>query len=400
MNKIRIAFIKQDGLQCGGTELWLQNIAAKLNKQKFCADYFYTGETDPDRAAFLSQNGVRLVPVECSGYDKKQDDKWLDTNFFELFNEDNYDLIQSAIAGPRQWPFYLLKKPVIHSVHLGHYADTSDNVYYSFFLSEWMRRRNAKLGGIYQLSSVVPVGVSLPLCSEDLRAELHIPQNAVVAGFHQRNADNIFSPIPLNSFAKLQQNDRYFIILGGGEKYTQQAQKLGIKNFIQLPHTHDRNMISKFLNTLDIFAHGRRDGETFGYVFAEAMIHHLPCIGHKSRKQNAHKDTIDNGGFFVRSQKEYTQKLKILFENEKLRTELAEKAYSSAKKRFVDTDYIREVERVYEQIYMNSTAFQKKFKRLKLWQKIRKYLRPLSKEKRGDKKILKIFGFPVWIKKD
>ena len=42
MAKIKIAFIKQDGLSCGGTELWLQNIAAGIDKQKFEADYFYT----------------------------------------------------------------------------------------------------------------------------------------------------------------------------------------------------------------------------------------------------------------------------------------------------------------------------------------------------------------------
>lgn len=399
MTKIRLAFIKQEGLSCGGTELWLQNIAARIDKQKFSVDYFYTGNTDKFRAKFLTDNGVKLIKVNCSGYDEKENGKWLDSNFYELFNENNYDLIQSAISGEKQWPFYLIKKPVIHSVHLGHYADTSANIYHTFFLSEWMRKRNAELGGIYQLSSVVPVGVSLPLSNDNLRDELHIPQNAVVAGFHQRNANDIFSPIPLNSFAKLQASDRYFIILGGGQKYSEQAKKLGIKNFIQLPHSNDRTMISKFLNTLDIFAHGRRDGETFGYVFAEAMIHNLPCLGHKSRKQNAHKDTIANGGFFAKSQNEYTQKLKLLFENQSLRQELGNKAFQSAKERFIDKDYIQDVEAVYQKIYQNSPNFQKQFKRLKFWQKVRQYLRPITKEKQGEKKVLKLFGIPFWYKK-
>lgn len=399
MAKIKIAFIKQDGLSCGGTELWLQNIAAGIDKQKFEADYFYTGETDAGRAAFLTSHGVRLIKVQCGRIDEKENGKWLDSDFDQLFNEENYDIIQSAIAGPKQWPFYLMKKPVVHSVHLGHYADTSSNVCHSFFLSEWMHRRNARLGGVYRLGSVVPAGVSMPLCSDDLRSELGIPHNAVITGFHQRNADDIFSPVPLNSFAKLQQKDRYFIILGGGSKYGEQARKLSIKNFIQLPHSSDRVMISKFLNTLDIFAHGRRDGETFGYVFAEAMIHRLPCLGHRARKQNAHKETIADGGFFAKSQGEYTEKLKLLFEDEDLRKILAEKAFCSAKKRFIDHDYIKDVERVYEEIYQNSPEFQRRLRHLKRWQKISLYLRPYSKEKSGNRKVLKIFGIPFLTKR-
>ena len=89
----------------------------------------------------------------------------------------------------------------------------------------------------------------------------------------------------------------------------------------------------------------------------------------------------------------------MLFENQSLRQELGNKAFQSAKERFIDKDYIQDVEAVYQKIYQNSPNFQKQFKRLKFWQKVRQYLRPITKEKQGDKKVLKLFGIPFWYKK-
>ena len=45
MKKIKIAFIKYAGCASGGTEKFLQVIAANLNKNKFEVDYFYCDAT-------------------------------------------------------------------------------------------------------------------------------------------------------------------------------------------------------------------------------------------------------------------------------------------------------------------------------------------------------------------
>ena len=41
-NKSKIAFIHPSGLTLGGTERWLQMIAANLPKEEFEIDYFYS----------------------------------------------------------------------------------------------------------------------------------------------------------------------------------------------------------------------------------------------------------------------------------------------------------------------------------------------------------------------
>ena len=381
--KIRIACIKFNGLGAGGTERWLQNVAAGLNKDKFSVDYFYTGAEDAFRKAFMLQNNINLIKVAASG--KVSDyGEWVDTDLWEKFDQNKYDLVQTAIAGNTEWPFYLLKKPVIHKIALDYAVDFSPNVYHNFFLSEWMRNKWVRMGGIRELSSVVPVGLELPASNDSLRQELGIPAEAVVAGYHQRVDDNIFSDIPLKAFAEIQGTKRFFVIMGGSKKYAEQAKALGIHNFIQLEHSADTVQISKFLNTLNMFSHGRKDGETFGTVFAEALLHKLPCLGHKTRNSNAHKETMGPGGFFANNQAEYTNKLKLLFEDSNTRSELVKAGFAYAKTMFIDTDYIADIEKKYEEIYRNDSNLNSKVKHLhqinriinnKFWLKIKKVFR-------------------------
>ena len=66
-------------------------------------------------------------------------------------------------------------------------------------------------------------------------------------------------------------------------------------NFEQLEHTGDEEKIDEFLRSLDVFAHGRNDGETFGLVFTEAMNCGLPLLSHKSHN-NAQVEVIGNAG--------------------------------------------------------------------------------------------------------
>lgn len=395
--KSKIAFIKYNGLGTGGTERFLQNLAAGIDKSKFEIDYFYTGNEDSNRLKFMKDNNINLIRVKCSG--KVSDyGEWKDSDFWKKFNESKYDLIQSAIAGDTEWPFYLFKKPVVHSIHLDYGIDLSPNVCWSFFLSDWMRNKNIKMGGNKKLSSVVPIGCSLPRETHNLRDELGISKDSIIAGFHQRVDDNTYSDIPLNAFAKLQEKNRYFIIMGGSPKYTEQAKKLNIKNFIQIPHSANSNRISMFLNTLDIFAHGRRDGETFGYVFAEAQLHKLPCIGHWTPTSNAHKDTIGSGGFFVKNLEEYIEKLELLFTNNKIRKNLADSGFNQAKLKFIDTNYFKQIEYIYTDIIGKPSKYLAQARKNYFYQKIKK-IKLIKKTKTDKYKIYNIFGIKIKIKR-
>ena len=393
--KIKIAFIKYGGLGAGGTERWLQELAVALNKNKFDVDYFYTGDENTDRLHFMQQNHIKLIKIKSIGK-IPGGREWINTDLFEKFDESKYDIIQNAIAGEKEWPFYLLKKPLVESVHLDYGVNFTPNVYHTFLLSEWNRKKWCKMGGIRGMSSVVPLGCELPKSSKDLRRELKIPKNAIVSGFHQRVDDNIFSEIPIYAYKANEAPNHYFVIMGGSPKYAELAKKLKLKNFIQMEHCANKERLSMFLNTLDIFAHGRRDGETLGYVIIEALLHKKPCIVHKA-PSNAQRETIGPGGIYAETQEQYNRHLATLLNDTDLRAKLATDGFNYAKQKFIDTDYVKGIENKYIDIVEHPIKYKV---RIILFNFLRTLKHPIRKEKTPTHKIYTILGIKVKTKRN
>lgn len=340
----RIAFIKYGGLAAGGTERALQEIAAQLVEHGRQIDYFYCDPkvspgsnwqhppSDDRRRDFLETSGVTVIQFELQFKDlSKPDHPWVSSDFFDKFNEDDYEFVFTAKAGPKEYPFYLINLPFVEVVTLDAGFDSSENRYHSILISNWQRNSWIQRGGNEQTSSILPLSVAENANLGNYRSELGISKDTIVVGFHQRVDNAIVSTIPLEAFSTLRQKETIFLIMGGGAKYQQIAEVLKVPA-IFLPHNSNENAISKFLNTLDVYAHGRSDGETFGTVLAEAMIHGLPIVTHKSTYgANAHSETIANGGFFAFSKDEYINILGELVRNADLRSEVGQRGREFAR---------------------------------------------------------------------
>jgi glycosyltransferase involved in cell wall biosynthesis len=368
--KIRIAYIKFGGMTIGGSELWLQKMAANLPKDQFEIDYYYCDDcsylggehiispSSAERVAYLESNGVRVIKFTVGAKDiRTLTHDWIDTNFWEVFDEGNYDIIQTVKAGPKEYPFYKMKKPVVEIVALANRPDTSSNIAWSFHSSNWQRAQWVRLGGSLERSSVLTSPTEQPLTEEDYRQELGISKDDVVAGFIQRNDNQIASEIPLKAFKELQKNypnltkNWHFIIKNGGSLYRDQAKELGLFNVHFLGATPDSLSVSKFLNTLDIFAHGRKDGETFGAIFVEAMLHGKPCLSHYAEGgANAQPETMGPAGIFAYTFTDYTNSLYRLFSDTIFRKTLADKARPHALKYYSIKRCIDEATTVYLKI--------------------------------------------------
>ena len=339
-SKIRVAFVKFGGLSSGGTEKWLQMMAANLDQNSFKVTYFYCDAapyigsdylhptTDEARLRYLVNANVNLVKFQVGAKDVTREDHfWVNTNFWEIFDESEFDLVVTGKAGPAEYPFTKISLPMIEYVTLGVGVDETKSLKWSIHCSEWQRRRWMRMGGESLMSSSLPIPFFDTRSEEDYRSDLGIPQNAFVVGMHQRADDGIYSSIPLSSFNLLSDPNAYFLLLGGSSLYSDQAKRLGIKNFIRLPHTAEEELISRFLNTLDVFAHGRSDGETFGTVFAEAMSHGLPVVTHFSKDgANAQSETIGPAGKCVETKEQYAEFLTELINRPALYNKLSMKA--------------------------------------------------------------------------
>ena len=135
-----------------------------------------------------------------------------------------------------------------------------------------------------------------------------------IFGLHQRRDNHIFSPIPLEAYDEIENDNTAFLLLGGSESYQKQAKDLGLKNFKYLPTTGDLEKIHKFLNTLDVYAHGRSDGEQCSCAIIEAMSHSLPVISHTAPSMGQ-KEQIGDAGDVVEGYEEYADVMKNMIDD-------------------------------------------------------------------------------------
>lgn len=360
---LRIAFVKFGGLAAGGTERWLQMMAANLDRDRFAVDYFYCDaapyvgsnfkhpDTDPSRLEYMVRAGVNLVKFKVGAKDlTTPTHDWLDTDFWELFDARGYDIVQTAKAGPAEYPYDRIGLPFVEYVTLSAGVDRSRNLALSIHLSQWQRREWANGGGRLDRSAVIPIPAQPPSTSADLRDELGIPSDDRVAGFHQRAQDEIFSPIPLEAFAAVARPGLRFVIMGGSWLYRQQAADLGLEDVSFVEHHGGAERISQFLNTLDVFAHGRADGETFGTVLAEALMHGLPCLSHRSPIANAQPETMGPAGLFAVDTGDYATKLERLLTDPRAHARLASKARPHAEQYYSLGGCVKRLEDAYDQV--------------------------------------------------
>lgn len=343
---IKLAIIKINGLSPGGTEKFLQTIAMNLPKDRFKVDYYYSDpvvcknpDSDPvvhddsEKIALMRQAGVNLIKFNLDYVDLGvYTHDWINTDFWDKFSENKYDIIQTGRAGNPEYPFYKIKKTaIIDSLHLSGMVDNQYNISRVMYICKWNANKWIKKGGDKKRVVLVSHPMDIKFKGGDLRDEYNI-KDKFVFGFHQRNEDSIFSEIPLLAYKMVESESNVFIILGGSKKYREQAKSLGIKNIIFLDHSADQQFVYKFLNTLNVYAHGRKDGEVNSTAMAEALYFGCPIISHFSEINNGHVECIGNAGAVFSNINDYAKELNRMEKDREYYNSLSEKA----KKRFFE----------------------------------------------------------------
>jgi glycosyltransferase involved in cell wall biosynthesis len=329
---INIAFIKYGGMASGGIEKYLQTLAVNLPKDKFNVDYFYTNlgnrmysnfkhpDNDEGRLQYMKDNGMNVIKVDIESMDCRFHTNfvWHNSNFWDLFKEDKYDIVQTGRFGYKEYPFYEMKNSkIVDSIHsCGQCViDHGPQIKKTVLLSTYQANLWVKAGGDFSKIKIIPPVIDDPKDVKiyDLRERLGISKDTVVCGMHQRVDDNIFSPIPLESFRNVGK-DAVYLIMGGSDKYKQQAQGLSNVRFVDF--SSDPSDIYSFLSSLDFYLHGRQDGEVCSASIIEALKHGLPVLSHSSRLNNGHEEQIRGCGFFATDVNSYSTYMKHLINPE------------------------------------------------------------------------------------
>lgn len=218
-----------------------------------------------------------------------------------------------------------------------------------FFVSNWMLQNKAHWAKNDPRAEVFYNLIEEPIATETLRDVYNIPENAFVIGRIGRADSGIHDPISLSAYAEIQSDQTYFLAISAPENMEKQAKSLKVKNFISIPPTTDPKFLSKFYNTIDVLAHARRDGETFGCNIAEAMMHGKPVVSHLTPFMNAQQEIIGDGGIVVGQDdwQAYAKALREFKENPQLRNTYSEKAKARALEAFEAQRLTRRLEKVY-----------------------------------------------------
>tara|TARA_Y100001963_G_scaffold67864_1_gene94583 strand:+ start:2374 stop:3474 length:1101 start_codon:yes stop_codon:yes gene_type:complete len=339
MEKIKIAFIKFGGMANGGTEKYLQTIASHLPKDRFEVDFYYCDaapyigsdfkhlDTDQSRVEYTKSHGVNLIKFNVGFKDvTKPTHDWVDTNFWDVFDEEKYDVIQTGRSGHPEYPFTMINKtPIIDSIHLAGMAENKANVVTTVLISGEQKNKWVAAGGDPRKATIIPVPVEVPEYGDESYREEYGWENKCVFGMHQRVDNHIFSPIPLEAYDEIQTDDTAFLILGGSVNYQKQAKDMGLKNVRFIESTSDLNVIHKFLNTLNVYAHGRSDGEQCSSSIIEGLSHSLPMISHTAPSVGQ-IEQIGNAGKVVEDYEEYSQVMLDLMNDTKYYNECVKNA--------------------------------------------------------------------------
>jgi glycosyltransferase involved in cell wall biosynthesis len=260
------------------------------------------------------------------------------------------------------------KVPILVQTNIFGLVDLSQvfwRIDYSLFLSKMTLLRYQKLIGIppatlsrnhgvlYYPIDFTEVEVARS-GGENFRRELGIPDGAPVVGCMARKDVGKWSFTLVRAARRVisEVSETKFLLVGAPEGVRKFAREKGLEDYFIFSEEIPPSEVHRFYNTIDIFAHFPKIGESFGYVLADAMAYGKPVVMHSSpMRDNAQLELVEHGkcGFITNSWRACAKALVILLKSEQLRREMGLNAHRRAKQLF-DADKIA---RILEKLYIH-----------------------------------------------
>ena len=255
-------------------------------------------------------------------------------------------------------------------VHVPHFVET--NVFgfldgnplidKSLFMSQWLM--NYALQRYPQLKNhprfdFVNNPVEEP--TTGFKYKFDAPEDAVILGRCGRPDNGIYNDVSVRaaSLLRLQGYNVRFLVVAPPSNMIDDLGKYEVPFHIIQP-TVDPIALSQFYNTIDIYAHARADGETFGVNIAEAMMHGNPVVTHIATPSfsgmgvfQSQTELVDDGdtGFIVQNDVAlYAEALKKLIEDKELRKSMGDAGRRKAHEQYHAKACVDKLERIYREV--------------------------------------------------
>lgn len=283
----RVVYLMKD-LGIGGTQktaqLFLKHLRAK-HSNTYDSFVLYNAGHELSRfqefSSILGQD--RMIPYR------------FDNQGVELLQALRPDIVHVFRAGNPEWPVpgKDIKQTIFVETNVFGFLDPNPNVHKSLFMSRWLMDVSNQHHGDAIFDALGRSGrfdfinnpVDLPVTDESTREAFinakMIEKDTIILGRCGRPDDGIYDDINVKAALVLQSKgyNIFFLTMAAPPRMLEDLEKYSIR-YQNIEPTADASILSKFYNTIDVLAHARADGETFGSNIAEAMMHGKPVVTH------------------------------------------------------------------------------------------------------------------------
>jgi glycosyltransferase involved in cell wall biosynthesis len=246
------------------------------------------------------------------------------------------------------------------------FLNSNPNIDKTLFMSEWLMNYSLTQAGDLGLREgrfdFVNNPVESPASSEKI--DFKFDKDEIVLGRCGRPDPGIYNSVHVKA-ARLLLDRGYkvrFLAVAPPQNMVDELGQYEVP-FHTIDPVVDPRILSCFYNTIDILAHARADGETFGVNIAEAMMHGKPVVTHWATPSvpgmgvfQSQTELVDDGktGFVVENDHiQYADALQKMIDSPSLRDSMGEAGQLKAENEYHVKKCVGKLERIYREIVLS-----------------------------------------------
>ncbi len=303
-------------LAMGWTEKNLQMIAKHLDREKYAVFLMYgtkprklgnyNSDMIRDRRGYLGEEAITYIPFTYDELFERHPYgiKNMSPHIVDTLHYYNIDLVITAWAGNAEFPLTSIECPIIFLNIFG-IPNTIKNIKYHVCISQTIANEISDVVPAHKVKPLyIPTEWPINITQEDrinFRENIWLTESDIVFGRIWRADDSIHDPIGILAFERVVQKypHIHYVIVSPSSTLRKYVQEKKIPNVHLLDPIYDEKQVWIFHKSIDVLAHFRYDGETFGLNIAESMMCGNPIITHKSKIWNAHLEYLTPENSFI-----------------------------------------------------------------------------------------------------
>ena len=338
-------------LGIGGTQKTCQLFCKYLDRKKFDVYLAFKGDAKSNPRHKLFEDAVG---ADKMFYINETSD------LQEAIDDYSIDILHVYRSGFTEFPEPGVDVNVPHFVEtniFGH-IDRNALIDRTLFMSKWLMNHalRSRSGPRFDF-----VNNPVEYANSSRAITLEHEEDTVWLGRCGRPDNGIYNSVNVDAarLLRLQGYDVRFLVIAAPSNMIEDLKKYDIP-YLAMDPTVDPGLLDCFYNSIDIYAHARADGETFGVNIAEAMMHGKPVVTHVATPSfpgmgvfQSQTELVDNykTGIVVNNDPaEYADALKQFIDDQQLRDECGIRGKLKAQKEYLASVCTQKLEGIYKNI--------------------------------------------------